>query len=447
MTTKGSKQYTVRAVKCHHEATEEETYQALVRATAPLTAAWARLEKAGRIGIKINHDKPTDRWVFHKGMLQQLVCDKVVRATMRLLRERTSAELVCTDVSYYDMYQGTDPLETATALPALRDYDVEYVVGSQAPTKVYEVPGGGQMFARYVLPEPAVECDEFISLAKMKNHAFMGITLSLKNLFGLMPGEPRGHTRTYFHHLVRMPYMLADLGRIFNPTLNIIDGLVGQAGQEWGNGLDEGPAVEADTLIAGDHTIATDACGAHLMGHDPQSDWLIPPFHRDRNSLKVAAEGGFGTVDLDEIDFESEVEPPVGEFHANLTDSMETVHSWQRTTCEQGLFYRDHRSELLERYAGKYILLQEGQVRWHDDVSDLRQSRRKLSGDRPEQALYLKYVDPEEAEDERFGVYERGLERFDGERLIAVERWRAGNPQKSRRGAGKRRVILCCAAW
>ena len=114
------------------------------------------------------------------------------------------------------------------------------------------------------------------------------------------------------------------------------------------------------------------------------------------------------------------MEPPVGEFHANLTDSMETVHSWQRTTCEQGLFYRDHRSELVDRYAGKYILLQEGQVRWHDDVSDLRQSRRKLSGDRPEQAMYLKYVDPEEAEDERFGVYERGLERFDGERLIAV---------------------------
>ena len=142
-----------------------------------------------------------------------------------------------------------------------------------------------------------------------------------------MPGEPRGHTRTYFHHLVRMPYMLADLGRVFHPTLNIIDGLIGQAGMEWGDGKENGPPVEADTLIAGDHTIATDACGAHLMGHDPTSDWLAPPFHRDRNALKVAAEGGFGTVDLDEIDFESEVEAPVGEFYARLTDSMETVHS------------------------------------------------------------------------------------------------------------------------
>ncbi len=276
------------------------------------------------------------------------------------------------------------------------------------------------MFARYVLPEPALDVDEFISLAKMKNHAFMGITLSLKNLFGLMPGEPRWHTRTYFHHLVRMPYMLSDLGRVFNPTLNIIDGLVGQAGQEWGDGTaDQGPPVEANTLIAGDHTIATDACGAHLMGHDPTSDWLVPPFHRDRNSLKGAAEGGFGTVDLNEIDFESEVEAPVGEFYANLTDPMEIVHSWQRTTCEQGLFYRDNRDQLVDQYAGKYILLQQGEVKWSDAVSDLRRSRRKLAGDAPEQAMYLKYVDPEEREQERFGVYERGLERFDGERLRA----------------------------
>jgi len=59
-----------------------------------------------------------------------------------------------------------------------------------------------------VLPAAAVEVDEFISVAKLKNHAFMGVTLCAKNLFGLMPGEPESHTRTYFHHVVRMPYLL-----------------------------------------------------------------------------------------------------------------------------------------------------------------------------------------------------------------------------------------------
>ncbi len=36
---------------------------------------------------------------------------------LRLLRERTDAELVCTDVSYYAMYEKTDPLHTGTAIP------------------------------------------------------------------------------------------------------------------------------------------------------------------------------------------------------------------------------------------------------------------------------------------------------------------------------------------
>ena len=56
------------------------------------------------------------------------------------------------------------------------------------------------------------------------------MTLCLKNLFGLMPIQPAGRPRHYYHHLVRMPYMLADLGRIYNPALNILDGLVTQAG-------------------------------------------------------------------------------------------------------------------------------------------------------------------------------------------------------------------------
>jgi hypothetical protein len=126
--------------------------------------------------------------------------------------------------------------------------------------------------------------------------------------------------------------MLADLGKLFNPALNIVDGLVCQAGEEWGSG--DQPRI-CNTLIAGDQVVATDACGAYLMGHDPQADWLTPPFHRDRNALLVAAEHGFGTVDLSQIDFQSELQAPVGAFFAKELDSQETVISWRRTTAEQ----------------------------------------------------------------------------------------------------------------
>ena len=64
---------------------------------------------------------------------------------------------------------------------------------------------------------------------------------------------------------------------------------------------------------------------------------------------------------------------------------------------------------MVDKYAGEYVLLQQGEVRWHDPVSDLRVSRRILSGDRPDQAMWMKYVDPEEAEGEHFSVYDRAL--------------------------------------
>ena len=405
--------YKVRAAHCDYRAEEDQIYEALKRATDPLTETWDRLAKAKRIGIKFNHDQLIKQWIRYEGQLQQLVSEKLARAFLRLMRERTDAELVSPDVSFYKMYDGTDPEETGTLIPIFREFGVEFIDGTLPPYKTYPVPGGGQMFSQYLLPQRAMEVDEFISVGKMKNHGFMGITLSLKNLFGLMPGEPEGNTRTYYHHLVRMPYMLADMGRLFNPALCIVDGLVGQAGMEWGNGDDKGPGRVANTLVAGNHTIATDACTAHLMGHDPQSDWLTPPFHRDRNSLLVAAEAGFGTVDLNEIDFESEVTRPLNEFFSHITDSQELVLSWRRTTCEQALYYRDNRQKLLDEYAGEYILLQEGEVRWHDKVSDLQESRRVLAGDKPEQAMWLKYVDPEEAEGEHFEVYEKALAKIE----------------------------------
>lgn len=145
------------------------------------------------------------------------------------------------------------------------------------------------------------------------------------------------------------------------------------------------------------------------MGHDPASDWPTPPFRRDRNALLVAAEHGFGTVDLSEIDFETEVERPLADFDSLATDPDEMVFSWRRTTCEQGLFYRDHREEFVARYAGEYVFLQDGEVVWHGTGPINLGSRRDLAGEKKDRALWLKLVDPDEREGEHFEVYKEVL--------------------------------------
>jgi uncharacterized protein (DUF362 family) len=397
----------VRAVLCDHRASDEAVYQALKRATDPLDQAWERLGNARRIAVKFNQDKASQKVVMLHGNRQQLVSDSVVRATLRLLRERTDAEIICADVSFYVVYEGETLANTCNVAPLLREFDVSYHDGTQPPYVEVDLPGG-LMFQRYTMIESLMEADEVVSVATMKNHAFMGVTGCLKNLFGLMPPEPHGRPRMYYHHLVRMPGMLADLGRMLDPALNIVDALVGQAGQEWSaHGPPHGRVV--NTLIAGDHVIATDAVMAHLMGHDPAADYPTPPFHRDRNPLLVAAEAGFGTVDLARIDYQSEVAPqPPGTFFAVETDTAETVGAWRRSMCEQALFYRQNPA-LFGKYAGEYILLQEGEVRWHSPEGTIRVSRRQLAGRRPDQAMFYKFVDPAEAEGERYAVYQHAL--------------------------------------
>ena len=395
----GDRQYTVRASHCDHRASEEEIYEVLKRTTDPLDQTWKKLEKARRIVLKFNMIKPPERIEYFAGRRRELVDDAVARAVLRLLRERTTAELIATDT--YPYGNGHVTPDDFNYRYILDDFGVRYVDSNLPPFATYDVPGGGCMFDRYLLNAIFAEADEVVSIAKMKNHAFMGITLTLKNLFGLPPMiPPEGRTRSYYHHLIRLSYVLPDLGMITKPCLNIVEALTGQWGREWGG---EGRICNA--LMAGDHPVATDACGMTLMGHDPHSDWPTPPFRRDRNHLLIAAEHGFGTVDLNEIDFVSEVEAPLAEFDSVSTDPDATVANWRRTTCEQGLIYQDEQRKLIDRYRGEFIYMQDGQVVWNGDNPSNLGSRRKLSGDKKDSALWLKYVDPAEGEGERFERY------------------------------------------
>ncbi|MGI6367196.1 MAG: DUF362 domain-containing protein [Anaerolineae bacterium] len=396
----------VRAVHCEHTASDEAVYQALVRANEPLSAAWKRLANARRITIKMNQAWDPARRPLYLGRYQELVDPAVARAVLRLLRERTTAELRCVEIA--TMIRGRDDLSFDQA-QNLRDVFAEFGVvienGNTAPHGLYPVPGGGSMFRQYQLPSIAVETDAFVTVQKIKNHKFMGVTLGLKNLFGLPPYDPYGRPRQYFHHLVRLPHVLVDLGRIIDPALTILDGLTCQSGGEWG-----GDGLVGDTLLAGDQVIATDAVATHLMGHDPLGDWPNQPFVRDRNALLLAHQSGFGTACLNEIDWTSEVQAPIGQFLTTVTDPPERVLAWRRSTCEQALYYRDHIESFVERYAGQWVLIQNNQVVWQSSEPALPASRRILAGGDEDAALFFKYVDPEEAEGEHWEVYERELE-------------------------------------
>ena len=397
------KDYRVRAIPCSHQASGEEIYERLKSITAPLDRSWARIEKARKVGIKFNMQMRTEAVRRIGGRRQELVDEDVVRASLRLLQERTDAELFVIDTSMVPA--GQRPGHDFNMAPIFEEFGIPYVEAGDPPFERYKVPGGGTMFSEYQLSAALGEADAFVSIAKMKNHGFMGITLCLKNLFGLPPIPPHGRVRTYFHHVIRLSYVLPDLGLITQPCLNIIDDLTGQARREWG-----GEGRICDVLIAGDHVIATDACGMHLMGTDPHLDWPHPPFRRDRSPIAVAAEHGFGTANLEEIDFDmGGLQPPLAEFDSEELVPGERVKSLRRTACEQALFYREHRQRLCDQYAGSYIFLQDENVVWSGTEPDKAGAVQDVSGERKDHAVWLKLADPDEREGEHIGVYERIL--------------------------------------
>jgi len=200
------KRYKVRAARCDYRASEEEVYRTLRRITDPLTRSWEKIEKAKKVVIKFNMMKPHERIIYFHGRRRELVDDAVCRSVLRLLREHTTAQLIATDTNPYT--NGYRTPQGFNYEHHLKEFGVEYVDSNLPPFKDYEVPGGGLMFDRYTLSSCFADADAVLSVAKMKNHAFMGITLCTKNLFGLPPMiPPEGRARTYYHHFIRLSYV------------------------------------------------------------------------------------------------------------------------------------------------------------------------------------------------------------------------------------------------
>ena len=73
--------------------------------------------------------------------------------------------------------------------------------------------------------------------------------------------------------------------------------------------------------------------------------------------------------------------------------------------CTTAIIMKD----IIAQYPNEFILLQDGEVKWHNPEGMLRVSRRKLAGKHRNHAMFFKYVDPEEREAEHFEVYEQNL--------------------------------------
>jgi hypothetical protein len=202
--------------------------------------------------------------------------------------------------------------------------------GAARDYKYLTVPGGGSLFPGYWVHPAYLDCDVFVSLAKLKNHTSAGVTLTAKNLFGITPLALYGHGDVDENHLG--PRLLLHYSRYRPPAglprevaaavgcdapgrvarhivdalalrpvdLAVVDGIAAVSGGAgpWDPGLE---FVRPGLLIAGRNSVCTDAVATACMGYNPAAAAGTGPFPGE-NHLRLAADAGLGSIDLERIE-------------------------------------------------------------------------------------------------------------------------------------------------
>ena len=114
-------------------------------------------------------------------------------------------------------------------------------------------------------PRTVLEADFIVSLPKLKTHHWAGVTLSLKNMFGIVPGSCYGWPKNVLHW-AGITNSILDINSTVRPDFAIVDGIVGMEG----NGPIQGTPKPSEVLILGDDPVAVDATAARVMGLAPE---------------------------------------------------------------------------------------------------------------------------------------------------------------------------------
>jgi uncharacterized protein (DUF362 family) len=114
------------------------------------------------------------------------------------------------------------------------------------------------------LPRTVLESDFLVSMPKIKTHHWSGVTLSMKNMFGVVPGARYGWPKNILHWKGIQESIL-DLCATVPVRFVIADGIVAMEG----NGPLNGTPRLLGRIVLADDPVAADATCARLMGFEP----------------------------------------------------------------------------------------------------------------------------------------------------------------------------------
>ncbi len=225
----------------------------------------------------------------------------------------------------------------------LVEFEETDAVGQAKQYSLLKVQSKPYVFPAFQMNHSYEDCDFFVSLSKMKNHEEMGLTLCIKNLFGVTPLGVYGSRETVFHYGQvqapsgapaeldaksnryegwRLPRILVDILGARPVDLAIADGIVSMVGGEGPWVLGSKP-IHPGLLVVGKNCVNTDTVTAACMGYNPRAGRHEAPYrlYKDPkthppeqlqpgdetfqyadNTVLLAEAAGLGSADLEKID-------------------------------------------------------------------------------------------------------------------------------------------------
>jgi uncharacterized protein (DUF362 family) len=257
------------------------------------------------------------------------------KAGARRIRILESPWSTAEPVEEYVLQANWEPRDILGAAPNVEFENTNYLGKGRKYSRL-KVPHGGLMFPAFDLNHSYEDCDVFVSIAKMKEHATAGVTLSMKNCFGITPCTiygtgagvdepslvPKGG-RSLIHAgdrqpsksapgeinpkapregEWRVPRTVVDLVAARPIHLAIVEGIKTMAGGEGPWVGEDLKAVAPGVLVAGLNPVNTDAVSMALMGFDSTAVRGTAPFENCDSTLALAEDVGLGTRDLKKIE-------------------------------------------------------------------------------------------------------------------------------------------------
>lgn len=118
---------------------------------------------------------------------------------------------------------------------------------------------------RLALPAELLQSDFVVSMPKLKTHHWAGLTASMKNFFGVVPGAVYGWPKNILH-VHGIESSILDLNATIRPHFSIVDAVTAMEG----DGPIMGRPRHVGCVAMGSDLVAVDATLARMIGLDPR---------------------------------------------------------------------------------------------------------------------------------------------------------------------------------